>query len=83
MDETPAPTKAGTPGERALVLVPRRRWSSVRVPRPAPRADASAYAVAHACRQFLEDLWEGTSRVPGFAHGVARHRGIASVMTAA
>ncbi|WP_371100213.1 Gfo/Idh/MocA family protein [Streptomyces sp. PU_AKi4] len=40
-------------------------------------------AVAHAYRQFLDDLREGTSRVPDFAHGVARHRSIASVTTAA
>ncbi|MEU2023211.1 Gfo/Idh/MocA family oxidoreductase [Streptomyces sp. NPDC016469] len=55
----------------------------VRVPRLDPWADASAYAVAHAYRQFLEDLREGTSRVPDFAHGVARHRSIASVIAAA
>jgi predicted dehydrogenase len=57
--------------------------SYVRVPRLEPRADASAYAVAHAYRQFLEDLREGTSNVPDFAHGVARHRSIASVIAAA
>ncbi|MGW0144922.1 Gfo/Idh/MocA family protein [Streptomyces sp. NPDC003333] len=44
------------------------------------RADAAAYAVAHAYRQFLDDLREGTSRVPDFAHGAARHRGIAAAV---
>ncbi|MCG7202697.1 Gfo/Idh/MocA family protein [Streptomyces arenae] len=48
----------------------------VRVPRLDPRADAPAYAVAHAYRQFLDDLREGTSGVPDFAHGAARHRSI-------
>lgn len=57
--------------------------SYVRVPGLDPGADAPAYAVAHAYRQFLDDLRDGTSRVPDFAHGVARHRGIASVMTEA
>lgn len=49
----------------------------VRVPGLDPRADAPAYAVAHAYRQFLDDLRDGTSHVPDFAHGVVRHRSIA------
>lgn len=57
--------------------------SYVRVPRLDPRADAPAYAVAHAYRQFLDDLREGTSRVPDFAHGAARQRGIESAVAAA
>ena len=57
--------------------------SYVRVPRLDARADAPAYAVAHAYRQFLDDLREGTSGVPDFAHGAARHRSIESVVAAA
>ncbi|MEU7300241.1 Gfo/Idh/MocA family oxidoreductase [Streptomyces sp. NPDC007206] len=56
--------------------------SYVRVPHLDPRADASAYAVAHAYQQFLVDLCEGTSYVPDFAHGAARHRSIESAVTA-
>ncbi|WP_030177769.1 Gfo/Idh/MocA family protein [Streptomyces sp. NRRL S-813] len=70
----------GTSTALAPMTVPE---SYVRVPRLEPLADAPAYAVAHAYRQFLDDLREGTSRVPDFAHGVARHRSIASVITAA
>ncbi|WP_319686485.1 hypothetical protein [Streptomyces sp. ME19-01-6] len=46
---------------------------------------ASAYAVAHAYRQFLDALREGgTSAVPDCAQGAAaRHRSIESVMTTA
>jgi len=54
--------------------------SYVRVPELDPRADAPAYAVAHAYRQFLDDLREGTSRVPDFAHGAARHRSVAAAV---
>ncbi|MFE4830559.1 Gfo/Idh/MocA family protein [Streptomyces sp. NPDC056672] len=57
--------------------------SYVRVPRLDPRADAPAFAVAHAYRQFLDDLREGTSVVPDFAHGAARHRSIESVIMTA
>lgn len=57
--------------------------SYVRVPRLDPRADAAAYAVAHAYRQFLDDLREGTSVVPDFAHGAARHRSIETAITTA
>ncbi len=54
--------------------------SYVRVPGLDARTDAPAYAVAHAYRQFLDDLREGTSAVPDFAHGAARHRGIATAI---
>ncbi|MEU6431077.1 Gfo/Idh/MocA family oxidoreductase [Microbispora sp. NPDC046973] len=57
--------------------------SYVRVPRLDPRADAPAYAVAHAYQRFLTDLREGgTSGVPDFAHGAARHRSIESAVAA-
>ncbi|MGW2640196.1 Gfo/Idh/MocA family protein [Streptomyces sp. NPDC001348] len=59
----------------APLTVPERY---VRVPELDPRADAPAYAVAHAYQQFLHDLREGTSAVPDFAHGVARHRSISA-----
>ncbi|MFI7036809.1 Gfo/Idh/MocA family protein [Microbispora rosea] len=56
--------------------------SYVRVPRLDPRADAPAYAVAHAYQRFLDDLREGgASGVPDFAHGAARHRSIESAVT--
>jgi predicted dehydrogenase len=57
--------------------------SYVRVPELDPRADAPAYAVAHAYRQFLDDLREGTSVVPDFTHGAARHHSIESALTTA
>ncbi|MBV2156629.1 Gfo/Idh/MocA family protein [Kitasatospora sp. SUK 42] len=50
--------------------------SYVRVPGLDPAVDSNAYALAHAYRQFLDDLREGTSAVPDFAHGAARRRGI-------
>ncbi|MFI2426248.1 Gfo/Idh/MocA family protein [Streptomyces sp. NPDC018955] len=53
----------------------------LRVPHLDLRVDAPAYAVAHAYRQFLDDLREGTSVVPDFTHGTARHRSIASAVT--
>ncbi|CAL9335253.1 Gfo/Idh/MocA family protein [Streptomyces sp. enrichment culture] len=52
--------------------------SYVRVPHLDPRTDAPAFAVAHAYRQLLDDLREGTAGVPDFAHGAARHRSIAA-----
>ncbi|MEV7681334.1 Gfo/Idh/MocA family oxidoreductase [Streptomyces sp. NPDC088341] len=70
----------GTSTGLAPMTVPE---SYVRVPRLDPRADAPASAVAHAYRQFLDDLREGTSVVPDFAHGAARHRSIESVITTA
>ncbi|MEU9454414.1 Gfo/Idh/MocA family oxidoreductase [Streptomyces sp. NPDC048277] len=55
--------------------------SCVLVPHLDPRADAPAYAVAHAYRRFLDDLREGAApAVPDFAHGAARHRGIESAL---
>ncbi|MFC9316744.1 hypothetical protein ACFW20_10875 [Streptomyces nigra] len=58
--------------------------SYIRVPHLDPRADAAAYAVARAYRQFLDDLRDGTSHVPDFAHGVVRQRSTAdAVMEAA
>ncbi|MFD4506392.1 Gfo/Idh/MocA family protein [Streptomyces sp. NPDC058457] len=58
--------------------------SLVRVPGLDARADAPAYAVAHAYRQFLDDLRTGgTPVVPDFVHGAARHRSIESGLTAA
>ncbi|WP_077798635.1 Gfo/Idh/MocA family protein [Streptomyces sp. JHA26] len=68
----------GTSTGLAPLTVPERY---LRVPHLDPRADAPAYAVAHAYRQFLDDLREGTSHVPDFAHGAARHRSIASTTT--
>ncbi|WP_217544762.1 Gfo/Idh/MocA family protein [Streptomyces sp. GbtcB6] len=57
--------------------------SLVRVPGLDARADAPAYAVAHAYRQFLDDLCsDATSVVPDFAHGAARHRSIESGLAA-
>ena len=57
--------------------------SLVRVPALDARADAPAYAVAHAYRQFLDDLRTGgTPVVPDFAHGAARHRSIESGLAA-
>ena len=44
-----------------------------------PIAQSQAYAVAHAYRQFLEDLRDGTTVVPDFEHAVIRHRSIHSV----
>jgi predicted dehydrogenase len=70
----------GTSTGLAPMTVPQ---SYVRVPQLDPRADAPAYAVAHAYRQFLDDLREGTSGVPDFAHAAARHRSIESVITTA
>ncbi|KQX69468.1 Gfo/Idh/MocA family oxidoreductase [Streptomyces sp. Root1310] len=70
----------GTSTALAPMTVPH---SYVRVPQLDPRADAPAYAVAHAYQQFLDDLREGTSGVPDFAHGAARHRSIESVITTA
>ncbi|QQQ78678.1 Gfo/Idh/MocA family oxidoreductase [Saccharothrix sp. 6-C] len=63
----------GTSTGLAPLAVPE---SHVRVPRLDPHADAPAYAVAHAYRRLLDDLREGTSGVPDFAHGAARHRSI-------
>ncbi|MFJ2951405.1 hypothetical protein ACIO8H_27750 [Streptomyces sp. NPDC087226] len=68
----------GTAAALEPLVVP---GSYVRVPGLGPGADAPAYAVAHAYRRFLDGPRDGTSRVPDFAHGVARHRGIASVVT--
>lgn len=65
----------GTSTGLAPLAVPERY---VHVPELDPRADASAYAVAHAYQQFLQDLREGTSAVPDFAHGAARHRSISA-----
>lgn len=66
----------GTATELTPLTVPE---SYVRVPHLDPRADAPAYAVAHAYRQFLNDLREGgTSAVADFTHGAARHRSIES-----
>ncbi|CAL9408083.1 Inositol 2-dehydrogenase_D-chiro-inositol 3-dehydrogenase [Streptomyces sp. enrichment culture] len=70
----------GTSTGLAPLTVPE---SYVRVPELDPRADAAAYAVAHAYRRFLDDLREGTSVVPDFAHGAARHRSIESAVTTA
>jgi predicted dehydrogenase len=70
----------GTSAGLAPLTVPQ---SYVRVPHLDPRADAPLYAVAHAYQQFLDDLREGTSAVPDFAHGAARHRSIASAMATA
>lgn len=69
----------GTSTALAPLMVP--EWY-LRVPRLDPRADASAYAVVHAYRQFLDYLREGTSHVPDFAHGAARHRNVVSAVTA-
>ncbi|MYW02808.1 Gfo/Idh/MocA family oxidoreductase, partial [Streptomyces sp. SID3343] len=70
----------GTSTGLAPLTVPE---SYARVPQLDPRADAPAYAVAHAYRQFLDDLREGTSEVPDLAHGAARHRSIESIMKTA
>ncbi|WP_026115791.1 Gfo/Idh/MocA family protein [Nocardiopsis kunsanensis] len=48
----------------------------VGVPSLDPVSDSAAYSVAHAYRQFREDLRTGTSLVPDFAHGVRRHRSL-------
>ena len=68
----------GTSSGLAPLTVPE---SYVRVPHLHPRAEAPVYAVAHAYRQFLDDLREGTSGVPDFAHGAALHRSIESALT--
>ena len=56
--------------------------SYVHVPHLDPRTDAPAFTVAHAYRQLLNDLREGTAGVPDFAHGAARHRSIESATAA-
>ncbi|THB00219.1 Gfo/Idh/MocA family oxidoreductase [Streptomyces sp. LRa12] len=63
----------GTSTALAPLAVPE---AYARVARLEPRADAPAYAVAHAYQRFLDDLREGTAHVPDFAHGVVRHRSI-------
>ncbi|MGW7260185.1 Gfo/Idh/MocA family protein [Streptomyces sp. NPDC054834] len=70
----------GTSTGLAPLTVPE---SYVRVPALDHRADAPAYAVAHAYQQFLDDLRQSTSTVPDFAHGAARHRSIESAITTA
>ncbi|MFE2062712.1 Gfo/Idh/MocA family protein [Streptomyces sp. NPDC059467] len=55
--------------------------SYVLVPGLDPRADAPAYAVAHAYHRFLEDLRGGAApAVPDFAHGAALHRTIETAL---
>lgn len=61
----------GTSTALAPLTVPDRY---VRVPHLDSRADAPAYAVAHAYHHFLADLRENTSTTPDFAHAAARHR---------
>lgn len=65
----------GTSHGLAPLAVPE---SYVRVPALDPRTAAPAYAVAHAYRQFLDDLREGTSAVPDFEHGATLHRTLES-----
>lgn len=47
-----------------------------------PIAQSQAYAVAHAYRQFAEDLRDGTTVVPDFEHAVIRHLSIHSTLPA-
>ncbi|GAA1676176.1 Gfo/Idh/MocA family protein [Streptomyces yatensis] len=44
------------------------------LPRFAGRSTETAYNVAYAYAQFLEDLTTGTHHTPDFAHAAARHR---------
>ena len=76
----PTAPHRGGPGSGRLTLT---EADPGRIDEAVPAGDAPAYAVAHAYRHFLDDLREGTSRVPDFEHGAARHRSIASVVTAA
>lgn len=76
----PTAPHRGGPGSGRLTLT---EADLGRIDEAVPAGDAPAYAVAHAYRHFLDDLREGTSRVPDFEHGAARHRSIASVITAA
>lgn len=64
---SPSTTAAVCPAPRTSAgrsTAPRATSSYIRVPHLDPRADAAAYAVARAYRQFLDDLRDGTSHVP-------------------
>ncbi|MFG2516142.1 hypothetical protein [Streptomyces sp. NPDC048584] len=54
-----------------------------RAPTPAPAHTSVPGSRDAGRRRFPHGLRDGTSRVPDFAHGVARHRGVASVRTEA